>query len=71
MVKIVEKHRESEPSSVCIICCNIDNEQIKKCGEQAPKCIICAGTYIIEKHQCGVNRYNKRREKTYVHIFVK
>ena len=40
-------------------------------GDQLQKYIICAGPYKVENHQCGVTRYQKGKEKIYVHITPK
>lgn len=49
-VKVVEKYWESGPSSVCLTCCGIGHERMGKCGDQPPKCIICAGPHKIKDH---------------------
>ena len=35
-------------------CCGIGHEQMGKCGDRVPKCVICAGPHKIEDHRCGV-----------------
>lgn len=70
-VRVVEKYRESGPSSVCMICCGIGYERMGKCGDSPPKCIICAGPHKMEEHQCGVNGCNRGSRKICAHVEVK
>lgn len=69
-VKMAEKYWESGPSSVCLICCGIGHERMGKCGDQPPKCIICAGPHKVEYHQCGVNGCSKGIGRMCAHVLA-
>ena len=71
VIKVVEKYWESGPSSVCMTCSGIDHKRIGKCGDQMPKCMICAGPHKTGDHQCGITGCNKVRGKICAHIVVK
>ena len=71
VIKVVEKYWESGPSSVCMTCSGIGHERMGKCGDQVPKCVICAGPHKIGDHQCGVTGCNKGRGKICAHVVVK
>ena len=70
VVKVIEKYWESEPSSVYITCCGIGHEQIAKCGDRVPKCVICAGPHKIKDHRYRVTGCNKQAGKVCVHLTV-
>ena len=70
IVKVVEKYWESGPSSVCLTCCGIGHERMGKCGDQPPKCIICAGPHKVEDHRCGVNGCSKGIGKMCAHVLA-
>ena len=64
VVKVVEKYWESGPSSVCMTYYGIGHEQMRKCGDRVPKCVICAGPHKIKDHRCGVTGCNKGQAKS-------
>lgn len=70
IVNVAEKHWESGPSSVCLICCGIGHEQMRKYGDLSPKCMICTGPYKVEYHQCGVNGCSKDIGKMCAHVLA-
>ncbi len=70
VVKVVEKYEESGPSSVYITCCGIGHEQMRKCGDRVPKCVIRAGPHKIKDHRCRVTGCNKGAGKVCVHVTV-
>ena len=70
VVKIVEKYWESELSSVCMTCCGIGHEQMGKCGDSVPKCMICARPHKLEVHRCGVLECKKGAGKVCVYVTV-
>lgn len=53
---------------MCIRCCGIDHERQSSCGDWSETCVICARAYLASKHQCKINRYNKGKDKLYIHI---
>ena len=69
-VKVVEKYWESGPSSVCMTCCGISHEQMGKCGDRTPRCVIYAGPHKVKDHQCGVTGCHKRKGKVCIHVMV-
>ena len=44
---------------------------MSKCGDQVPKCVICAGPHKIGYHQCGVIGYINKRGKICTHMIIK
>lgn len=70
VVKVVEKNEKSRPSLVYMTFCGIGHEQMGKCGDQVPKCVICASLHKIEDHQYGVTGCNKKVGKVCVYVIV-
>ena len=62
---------EAGPRSVCLSCCGIGHERLEKCGNSPKKCVICAGEYHVNKHQCGVTGCGKRRGKLCIHVVAR
>ena len=67
---MVEKYWELGPSSVCMTCCGIGHEQMGKCRDRNPRCVIYAGPHKLEDHLCGVIGCHKGKGKMCIHVKV-
>lgn len=67
---VVEKYQEAGPSLVCMICCKISYKKLGDYANMPAKFVICAKSYKVEEHQCGVIGFTKDREKIYLNIQV-
>ena len=61
IIKVVEKYWKIEPNSVCMICCDIEYEQMGNCRNWPSKYIIYSGYHNFKEHYCGVADYNKSK----------
>lgn len=52
-------------------CCGIGYRQIESYGNWPSKCVISAGSHKVEDSYCGIERYNKKKEKIWVYITTK
>lgn len=51
--------------------CGIKYEQIKNCGDQLLKYVICASSHKVKEHCYKVVRCNKKKEKICVYVTTK
>lgn len=49
-----EHYWELGPGTICPRCCGIGHQSFKACGDQPPKCFICAGPHEGLDHACTV-----------------
>lgn len=70
IIEKVEKFWKFKWGWVYMRCCGINHKHREDVKIDQKKCVMYAGKYQANKHQCKVAGYNTKREKLCIHIIV-